>query len=213
MLTELCLVRHAAYNVTSVARAADDRWDPPLTEAGVAQAEALAARLVRHSWSALVSSHLVRSLETARVLATTCSLSLKVDERWAEMYKGSDEVAGAKGWPDGYWQRWRDGAWIAWAGGETRAEVRARLLAAVEDIIARHVGERVLIVTHGGVVNELLSIAAGGDPKTLFRTDLTGVTRIGVDGRHWVVGSVNDVWHLEDALTLPLETFAYRESV
>jgi broad specificity phosphatase PhoE len=48
-----------------------------------------------------------------------------------------------------------------WPGGESYRELRARSLCAVRDIAAAHRGQRVVVVTHAGVISQLLGWLAG----------------------------------------------------
>ena len=68
--TVVFLVRHAE-------KAAEPAADPPLTEAGVARAKALAAALANTRVQAVITTELVRTRETARPLAEARGLSLE----------------------------------------------------------------------------------------------------------------------------------------
>jgi alpha-ribazole phosphatase/probable phosphoglycerate mutase len=73
-----------------------------------------------------------------------------------------------------------------WPGGESYRVFRARVLPAVRRIAAAHPGERVLVVTHAGVISQVLGAlarlsAAQWEP---FRPGSANVTEIvwGPDG-------------------------------
>ncbi len=204
MLTELLLVRHALFD-DSTARNPEGRWDPALSPSGREQAEALAARLEEHAFDTVVTSPLERCVETARILAKDRAAEPAVDPRLAEYHRGDFEGVFTTG-TAAYRAAWRDGDWTAWPNGETRQAFRDRLAEALADLAAA--GGRALVCTHSGVINELLCLALGVRGGTVFRLDTTGVTRLGTDGRQVVVAAVNDVWHLEDSLSVPLSTFA-----
>jgi broad specificity phosphatase PhoE len=191
---ELVLVRHAAY-LEEEHYAADGRWDPDLSPDGFAQAEALAGRLTEYEPRLVISSPLRRCVRTAEAVIGATGAELVVDGRWAEFHRGEHEQrrdAGVESTQE--WQRW--------PGGETRDEFRTRLTAALDD--ARRRGSRKTVVcTHGGAINELLALVLGMAPRTVFRTDLTGLSRLAFDGDRVVVTSVNDAWHLQDPLSVP----------
>ncbi len=195
MRTEICLVRHAAYDATDRGRSA--------SEEGRQQADALAARLSAFGWDRLRSSHLLRASATAERIGAACGLLPEQDPVWAEYFKGPLE--GVDSSDEEYARHWRDGDWREWPGGEVRGDFRDRVLRALHECPE---GSRTLVVTHGGVVNEVLRALLGGPARTLFRVDLTGVTRIGLHQGHAVVAAVNDVWHLEDSLAMPLTDFS-----
>jgi len=50
---------------------------------------------------------------------------------------------------------------FGWQGGETYREFRARVIEAMDGIAARHTGERVLILTHAGVISQVMGILLG----------------------------------------------------
>jgi 2,3-bisphosphoglycerate-dependent phosphoglycerate mutase len=211
MTTEICLVRHAAYDPGDRERAVDGRWDPALSEEGRQQADALAARLSAFTWDHLRSSHLLRATATAERIGAACGLLPEREPAWAEFSKGRLEgVVPTGAVHEEYARHWRDGDWRDWPGGEIRGDFRDRVLGALRGCPE---GSRTLVVTHGGVVNEVLRALLGGPPRSLFRIDLTGVTRIGLDGGHAVVAAVNDTWHLEDSLSMPLTVFSSKGMV
>ncbi|MFD7712647.1 histidine phosphatase family protein [Streptomyces sp. NPDC059785] len=211
MPTEICLIRHAAYERFDERRSADGRWDPPLSEEGAAQAEALAGRLAAFGWDHLLSSPLLRARGTAEKIATACGLTAEQRLSWAEFFKGTLEgISPPDAVSDTHDDHWRNGAWRAWPGGETRVAFRARVLDALR---ACPQGARTLVVTHGGVINEVLCALLDSPPRTVFRIDLTGVTRVGRKGDHASVACVNDTWHLEDSLSMPLTVLASKGKV
>jgi 2,3-bisphosphoglycerate-dependent phosphoglycerate mutase len=134
-------------------------------------------------------------------VATACGLTLDVRDDLREYHMGELEHGWAVRRRD-YDAAWAEGSWTAWPGGETRDGFRARIATLLADLSGRDA--RTLVVTHGGVVNELLSLALHGDVRGRFRIDLTGMSRLLVRAGTAVVGGVNDVWHLEDPLALPL---------
>jgi probable phosphoglycerate mutase len=58
--------------------------------------------------------------------------------------------------------RWRSGDTSqAFDGGETYADMGARVIGGLREIAARHPGKQVLVVLHGGPIRALLAHAAG----------------------------------------------------
>jgi broad specificity phosphatase PhoE len=157
--TRFLLIRHAesVWN-------ASGRWqgqaDPPLSERGRRQAEAVAADLARTRFDVLISSDLARALETARIIGRATGVEPHVDRRLRELDVGAwaglgrEEIARVaperlarfeSGDPDA-----RPG------GGETRREIRQRVRRTFADLASRHAGRRVAVVTHLGVIRALL---------------------------------------------------------
>jgi glucosyl-3-phosphoglycerate phosphatase len=121
--------------------------DPPLDEVGRLQAAASARLLVACSPTAIISSDLARAVQTARPLAELVGLPVILDRRLRERSLGEwegltrDEVI--RRHPEQY-AHWLAGRDAPQSGGETRAELGERSLAA----LAGAEGETVVLVTH-----------------------------------------------------------------
>lgn len=130
------------------------RWqghtDRPLNEEGRAQADALADRLADEPIAAVYSSDLLRAHETARVVAGRKGLDVTALHDLREVDVGSweglthDEI------------EHRFPGTEHWEGGETREQMAARVLAALDRIAETHPGQQVLVVTHGGALRAVL---------------------------------------------------------
>ena len=148
------------------------RWqghaDPPLNDTGRAQAEALAAQLGGDGVTAIYSSDLKRASETAHIVGDRLGLAVTEDPALREIDVGSwsgltrDEVR--EQFPDGF-ARWLAGE--IGHDGETREELGARVIPAVESIARAHQGELVLVVTHGGAIRAIRRHAAGDPGESL----------------------------------------------
>lgn len=155
-MASLLLLRHGQSTWN-----AERRWqgweDAPLSDAGRAQARAMAAELAGpgNRFTRVVSSDLARSVDTARILADALGLGeveedAGLRERDVGHWSGrtTDEIE--EGWP-GAIDEWRAGRLDRPPGGELEPVFRARVVAAVERLAASADGP-VLVVTHGGVV-------------------------------------------------------------
>jgi len=136
--------------------------DPPLSDEGLAQAEALAVRLAWEGLTALYSSPLRRALQTAEVIARACGLKAQVEPDLREMdfgcWEGLTRAEIVERYPE-QMRAWKmdPTAEPAPHGGESLAQMARRAKAAYDRILARHGdGETVLIVAHGGVLQALL---------------------------------------------------------
>ena len=128
--------------------------DPPLDEVGRHQAAASARLLASYSPIAIISSDLRRAVQTARPLAELLELPVALDRRLRERSLGQwegltrDEVIRRHPEQYAHWQAGRD---APQHGGETRAELAARSLAA----LAAAEGETVVLVTHSATAMAL----------------------------------------------------------
>ena len=103
------------------------RLDPPLNDAGREQAAVVAARVALLEPVRIVTSPLVRAVETARIVAVACGLDVDVDARLIEVDYGEyDGIALAELPTDLVW-KWRNDADFAPPGGESLSSVGKRM--------------------------------------------------------------------------------------
>src|SRR5699024_7945069 len=80
---------------------------------------------------------------------------------------------------------------------EPREAETARVTAGIEEILEIYPNEQVLLVSHGGAINAILSQISGGEIGTgktkLSNTCLSNITH---DGKTWTVKDYNRVEHL-----------------
>jgi broad specificity phosphatase PhoE len=98
------------------------------------------------------SSDLVRASDTARVIADRLGLDVTVLPELRERHFGTWE-----GMTDEeIFNRFPAAKSGSWGDGETKDEMRERVLAALRRIADAHPAGRVLVVTHGGPMRALL---------------------------------------------------------
>lgn len=158
------------------------RWqghcDPPLNAIGREQARGLAESLRTTHITAVYASDLRRASETAEIVAARLALPVRLDPALREIDAGSwaghtlAELAAR--YPEAV-ARWQKTGERAWEGGESHAEMAARVVGAIRSIAAGHDGEDVLVVSHGGPMRALKTLAAGfeypGDRRSVARTE------------------------------------------
>jgi broad specificity phosphatase PhoE len=128
--------------------------DVELNELGREQARVLAKELADVELDAIYASDLSRARDTAEAVAATKDLPVHLDPRLRERAFGSWEGLTREDIEERFRPEDRP-------DGETDEEVRARVLAAIEDIASEHPGEQVLVVSHGGALNALWHHAVG----------------------------------------------------
>jgi probable phosphoglycerate mutase len=179
-----------------------------LSAKGRAQAEALAERLLATTeLSAIYASPTLRAKETAEAIGRATGLEVRLDPRIREIYLGDESVAGVAPAERARVVRerlemlaniaLRDGSWAAVPGVEPTAEVRARMLAAVEDILAEYPSGNVAVVSHAGSINAYLASLLGIPRDFFFPIGNTSINSVRVaDGRAMLL-RLNDTAHLE----------------
>ncbi|HOZ64144.1 MAG TPA: histidine phosphatase family protein [Burkholderiaceae bacterium] len=165
--TRITAVRHGetAWNVETRIQG---QLDIPLNETGRWQAQRLARALAaRESNAAIYSSDLLRAWDTAISIADATKLTLKTDEGLRERgfgtFQGKTYAEIEATWPQET-LRWRkrEPEWSP-PEGESLLQFRQRVLDTAQALAARHMGEQIVMVAHGGVMDVLYRAATGLD--------------------------------------------------
>ena len=193
---ELLLIRHGL--PLRIENGDGTAADPPLSEIGHQQAQAVAQWLGPEAIDSVYVSPLIRARETAAPLERLLSIEAIVEDDIAEYdaeepsYIPIEELK--RDDPEAYREFIASGGAI----GDPVA-FQATVLAAIEKIVARHRGENVAVVCHGMVINGILADAVGLEPGNLMVAEptYTGVTRIAASTKgHRTLRSFNETAHL-----------------
>jgi 2,3-bisphosphoglycerate-dependent phosphoglycerate mutase len=191
----LLLIRHGetALNVARVLQPADT----PLSERGLAQARALAARLASMNVRAVVSSDLPRTVQTAQTISAATGAPVETTPLLQERNFGDwrglpyDGIAGNR-------LAMND----APPNGESIAQFEQRVAAAFAHVVARQaaIGGTVAVVTHGLVLRALLAshVALGAGMAGVEHFGNTSLSVIATPAPH-IASLVNCTAHLDDA--------------
>jgi len=195
---ELLLIRHAEpVRVASGETAAPA--DPGLTNRGAEQSRRLADWLAAEGIDAITTSPLRRARETAAPLGALLGIEPTVVEGLSEYDAHSDEyipIEELRALKDDRWHATIEGRW-ADVGGVDPAEFQANVVPVVDDLIARHPGQKVAAFTHGGVVNVYLAHVLGIDRLLWFHPEYTSISRVhAARSGPRSVASVNETAHL-----------------
>ncbi|KAF7848661.1 hypothetical protein BT93_L1756 [Corymbia citriodora subsp. variegata] len=198
---EIVVVRHGETEWN-----ADGRFqgilDVELNEIGRRQAIAVGERLSREGKiSAIYSSDLKRALETANLIAAACGgLEVIKDpglrERNLGQLQGLQPHVAASVCPEAYraLQSQRTDLEIP-GGGESIDQLYQRCTTCLQNISMKHRGERVVAVTHGGVLRTLYAWACPNQQLLKFLNTSVNIFHLS-DGDSWVFKSGGDVSHL-----------------
>ena len=203
--TEVILVRHGASAPALRGQPfplLDGHGDPPLAPEGVAQAEAVAARLAGEDLRALFVTTLQRTHQTAVPLAERTGLDPVTVPDLREVSLGEWEggefrIRMAEGDPVAL-QAVAEERWEVIPGAETMESLAQRVRLGVEAVVAHGgVDVRVAAIVHGGVIGEICRQATDSRPFAFVHSDNGSLTRVIVlpDGA-WLLRSFNDTAHL-----------------
>ena len=173
--------------------------DPELAAEGHEQAEKMAAYLGVEDIEAIYVSPLRRAIETARPLCKLLGLEAVVSEGIAEFDRNSREyvpVEELRATNDPRWEKLLRGEWDG--VDEDPSLFKSRVVETVDDMIAKHPGGRVVVVCHGGVINQYLAHVLGIETHIgFFYPKYTSIHRVMAarSGQRSIV-SINEASHL-----------------
>ncbi len=201
---DLLLVRHGESepaNLDSPFPLVGGHSDPALAPEGQAQAERVGQRLAAAGIDAICVTPLRRTAQTAAPLARRLGLTPQVEHDLREVHLGEWEGGVfrkmvAEGHPLAI-RMWAEERWDVIPGAEHSEQFTARVTGAVTRLAAQHTGKRVAVFAHGGVIGQVLALAAGSRPFAFITSDNGSISRLVVDGDRWVIRGFNDTAHLE----------------
>jgi 2,3-bisphosphoglycerate-dependent phosphoglycerate mutase/probable phosphoglycerate mutase len=157
-ITRLVLLRHGR-TTWNAERRMQGRLDPPLDEAGQAQAQAVAPLVAGLDPTVLVCSDQTRALQTALAVGEATGLEPRKEPRLRETDVGQwqglvhDEVEA--GWP-GALERWHVEPAFRPPGGESRVDAAERALPVLRELVDAPppgaTGDTAVLVAHGAVI-------------------------------------------------------------
>lgn len=174
-----------------------------LTDLGRAQATELRDRLIKSQEFAdavaLYTWVLPRSIETAYIISPGLpdSLVATQDCNLCELHPGEadgmtwDEMINRFGGPD--WDLEPDAPFSP--GGESWTGFYERCCAALSEIAERHAGQLVILVVHGGVIEQAVKMVEGASPEARLglRTENCSMTEVEFDGERRRLLRYNDL--------------------
>jgi probable phosphoglycerate mutase len=199
--TELLIIRHGETEANL-----QGRWqghgDSPLTECGLAQAKAIGKRLTTHRFSSLYSSDLGRARNTAKIIAKHTGHKIVLDKRLREkdvgIFQGLTVEEAERLYPD-EWRLYKNFASdYAIPNGESSQQRLERAISCLEDIGSRHPSESIVVVTHGGVLNDLLRHTLGIPPDSprRFKIPNASLNIFLFTHQGWILSTWGDINHL-----------------
>lgn len=151
--------------------------DPPLDAGGHEQALRTARWLAGESIDALYASPLLRARQTAAPLAERLGIEPIAEARVAEYDRESDTYIPLEQLKAEDPEAWRAFARGGYGDGVDFAAFCREAIGALEEIIARHAGEHVAVVCHGGVINVFTAHVLGLEPRLFFEPDYASIHR------------------------------------
>lgn len=164
--TRVILVRHGETTWNNSARF-QGHLDSPLTEAGIAQARALGARLKTMRIAKVYSSDLGRAMHTARCITEFTGHEIVADARLRErglgIFQGLNKAIIRERFPAEAERYYSGDPHFVVPEGESAHGHFENALTTLTELALRHGNETILVVTHGGLVSSMFRHVAGID--------------------------------------------------
>ncbi len=199
--TVIHLLRHGetAFNIKKVFRG---RTEVPLNENGRTQGEKAARYLETKAIDRIFTSPLSRAMDTAETVGKAVGVEPETDERFTGMnfgkWQGRPHSEIRKEYPGLYQVYEKAIHRLKVPGGETLDQVRDRVSAGISDIVGKHVGETVLVVTHRVIIKtallSVLDLPSSGFWR--FKLDTCGLTTLRDTEHGLVVSKFNQTHYL-----------------
>ena len=202
-MTKILFVRHGE-SIYNKERKFTGQKDIPLTELGEKQAQATGAFLLEnYQIDCIYSSDLCRAVRTALPVAQTLGLSVQTDKRFREIHLGD--------WTDEYIQTVKAERVEEYAAycqgeaapnGESRKQLRERVLQATLEVVKNNPNKTVLITSHGGAIRAILSVVAEQMNVKLPISSNASVSELFYDGEKFTLGKVGMDEHLKSLYSM-----------
>lgn len=212
MTTTLVLIRHGETEWNRQGRI-QGHLDSPLTPEGVAQARACSIRLREEHFDQVVASDLPRVRHTAELLIEGRGFPIRLDAALRERSYGIGEgltYAEMDAQHPEFFSRIRTtDPDYAVEGSESRREFHQRITNALRGIAGDHAGQRVLVVTHGGVLGVVYRWLNGLHISSPHKVEIPNVAynRVSVHpqeiGEDWKLEVWADTAHLDTETSEP----------
>ena len=202
MSTTLLVVRHGQTDWNTADRFRG-RTDLELNEVGLRQAQLVARRIAaEYQPSAIYSSPLRRSLQTAGAIGSHCGLEPEADDGLLDLdygeFAGLSRDEAAARYPDLY-RTWTQAPHaVRFPKGESLEVVRARVAELAVRLAARYDARQVVLVSHVVVIRTLLCSLLGLPTGRIesFRIDPCSLTVVETRGARAELIMTNSSYHL-----------------
>ena len=202
-VTQFCFVRHGETD-WNVELRMQGQIDLALNARGEAQALAVGRYFAGRTADALYSSDLLRARQTAEPAASALRLPMVLMPELRERHFGRCEgltfaEIEARYVDDAAAIVSRDPFYVS-PGGESRRQHETRILACIASLIERHPGQKLVVVTHGGVLDVIYRYVHGlpSDAPRDYPIPNAGINWLAISNTRWAIEAWGEVKHLAD---------------
>ena len=200
-MTKIILVRHGETETNQNQRLHQTDDTQGLNDRGREQIEKTAAKIKMYAPAVIYSSPEKRAVQTAQIIGRVCGLAVRIlagirernwgklsGKPWSEIQSILDKMS--------LDERFN----YAPSNGESWKEFEQRLISALDEVVNRHQGKTIVMVSHAGAIRALIPHLLQIPREESFRYDPANASLsiFEYDGRRYKKILLNDVSHLED---------------
>ncbi|OCT12680.1 phosphoglycerate kinase [Paenibacillus pectinilyticus] len=189
-MTTIGFIRHGSTEWNRLGRL-QGQLDTDLTDEGREQARLLGLRLADENWDGIICSDLKRASETAQIISALSGIPLLAsDKRLRERKYGLAEGTTVTEREERWGVDWK----LLDLDQETDSELWARWMDLETEILERYPNQKVLLISHGGFIVQVLRVLQLNQEEFLQNTSLTLLLR---EGDQWKLELYNCLLHLQ----------------
>lgn len=189
-MTTIGFIRHGSTEWNRLGKL-QGQLDTDLTDEGREQARLLGLRLAQENWDGIMSSDLKRASETAQIISTLSGIPLlSLDKRLRERKYGLVEGTTVTEREERWGADWK----LQDLGQESDNELWARWIELETEILKTYPNKKVLLISHGGFIVQVLRVLKLNQEEFLQNTSLTLLLR---KADQWDLQLYNCLTHLQ----------------
>lgn len=189
-MTTIGFIRHGSTEWNRLGKL-QGQLDTDLTDEGREQARLLGLRLSQESWDGIISSDLKRANETAQIISTLSGIPfLNRDKRLRERKYGLVEGTTVAEREERWGTEWK----LQDLGQESDSALWARWLDLEKEILNLYPSKKILLISHGGFIVQVLRVLKLNQEEFLQNTSLTLLLR---QNDQWELQLYNCLNHLQ----------------
>ncbi|MBP1961947.1 histidine phosphatase family protein [Paenibacillus aceris] len=189
-MTTIGFIRHGSTEWNRLGKL-QGQLDTDLTDEGREQARLLGLRLANETWDGIISSDLKRAKETAQIISKMSGIPIiGTDNRLRERKYGQVEGTTAAEREERWGPEWK----LQDLGQESDDELWKRWSELETEILEAYPTQKILLVSHGGFIVQVLRVLRMDSEQFLQNTSLTILLR---QENGWELELYNCLSHLE----------------
>lgn len=202
MATEITIVRHGE-TIWNTEKRIQGHLNSKLTENGILQAELVANALAKREFDVLISSDLERAADTAKIINTKLCLphkyNSKLRERSFGILEGKTFAEIEKQHPEAYTSYKTRNPESVIQGGESINQLFNRVTSEIEDIARKFCNKKILIVSHGLVLEMMLykTFNIELDKPRNFSINNSSISSFYINENNWFLKEWGVIEHLQ----------------